>query len=487
MRLPVLLTSVAVLAGSIACNSGRRGTVEPDSVRVARALTGLRPPIEVEGRAPVRWSLTERMAHYQAPGVSIAVIAGGRVAWAGGFGVKVAGGNDPVTPTTLFQAASISKPVAATGMLRLVADGRLDLDTDVNQYLTSWRVPENRHTGTEKVTLRRLVSHSAGLTVHGFPGYRADSTLPTTVQILDGVRPANTAAVRVDTTPGAIWRYSGGGTTVQQLLLSDVTGESFPVLLKRLVLDPAGMTSSTYEQPLPEGRRGDAAHAHTGDGTMVPGHWHSYPEMAAAGLWTTPTDLARWALAVAAARAGTDTTLLPQALAAEMLTVQKGNFGLGPTVQGSGPAFRFGHGGSNAGFRSVLTYYPEAGVGAAVMVNSDNGDDLQEEILLALAAEYGWPELSPRRITAVPLDSASLAAAAGQYLMRFNRDTIPLSVTLEDGVLRSKLPFFPAAEELVPVGPGAFVGLARGWRFELGPDSAVVVVDENLRIRGARR
>src|SRR5262245_28055209 len=242
---------IVPLALVAACASGENSAsapaVVPDSVHLARAITALRPAVEIEGRPQQRWSLAERMAKYKVPGISVAIISGGKIVWAGGFGVKELGTHDSVTANTLFQAASISKPVTATGMLRLVSQGKVALDTNVNRYLKSWQLPDNKFTATEKVTLRRIASHNAGLTVHGFPGYEAGTPVPTVVQVLNGTKPANTAAVRVDTTPGAIVRYSGGGTTIEQLVMTDMTGEPFPALMKRLVLDPAGMTSSTYE------------------------------------------------------------------------------------------------------------------------------------------------------------------------------------------------------------------------------------------------
>lgn len=474
----------------MACNSGDKSAAAPalpDSVRVVRALAGLRPGVEVEGRPAPRWALAERMAHYKVPGVSIAVISGGRIVWAGGFGVKETGTTDSVTASTLFQAASISKPVAATGMLRLVSLGTLALDTNVNRYLRSWQVPDNRFTATEKVTLRRLASHSAGLTVHGFPGYEAGKPVPSVVQVLNGARPANTGPVRVDTFPGAIWRYSGGGTTIEQLVMTDVTEEAFPALMKRLVLDPAGMTLSTYEQPLPESRAGEAARGYRADGTMVPGRWHTYPEMAPAGLWTTPTDLAKWALAIAAAQKGADTMVLPQAIAEQMLTVQKGSFGIGPSLGGTGRTFRFGHGGANEGYRCTLVYYPEAGVGVAVMTNSDAGDQLNTEIQYAVAAEYEWPDFAPKTIPSVARDSAALAPYVGTYQLNFNRQSFPMTVEYAGGKLAARLLGAVEGEELVAADTlGTFHSAARGWKVEFAGDSVKLTVDSSMVIRGRR-
>jgi len=212
---------------------------------------GLRPPIAIKGKPAVRWTLTERMEYYHVPGVSIAIIDNGQVVWAGGFGVKQAGTTDSVKASTLFQAASISKPITASAALQLVGAEKLSLDEDVNSYLKSWKVPENSFTAQEKVTLRRILSHSAGLTVHGFPGYSSGISTPTLQQILDGEKPANTPAIRVDILPGSLFRYSGGGFSVLQQLLIDMTNEPFPLTMKRLVLEPTGMPLSTSSSPSP--------------------------------------------------------------------------------------------------------------------------------------------------------------------------------------------------------------------------------------------
>jgi CubicO group peptidase (beta-lactamase class C family) len=267
---------------------GRQGS---EDVRIERVLSGLRPPIAIKGQPPVRWTLAERMASSHVPGISIAVIDNGKIAWARGFGVKEAGTTDPVTTSTLFEAQSISKAVAATATLVLVNSGRLSLDETPNAYLKSWKLPYNEYQAQEKVTLRRVLSHSSGLNIGSFEGYRSGEAVPSLLQILDGEKPAKNPPIRVDFTPGSMFRYSGGGAEVMQQLLIDVTGQPFPELMKRLVLAPAGMTLSTYEQPLPEERRSEAASGHDGEGVVLKGKWPIQPEMAAAGLWTTPRTL----------------------------------------------------------------------------------------------------------------------------------------------------------------------------------------------------
>ena len=232
------------------------------------------------------------MAALHVPGVSIAVIHDGKIEWARGFGVTRIGG-PAVTPDTLLQAASISKPVTAMAVLRLAESGRPNLDADVNQYLKTWKVPTNSFTEKTKVTLRELLAHTAGVTVHGFPGYASESERPTLVQVLNGEKPANTPAILVDTLPGTTWRYSGGGFVVTQLLLEDMTGQAFPTLMRDIVLGPIGMGRSTYEQPLPQNRLAEAAMPYRQSGQPVPGGPHIDPDMAPTGLWTTPSELAR--------------------------------------------------------------------------------------------------------------------------------------------------------------------------------------------------
>jgi len=334
--------------------------------------------------------LADRMAALHVPGVSIAVIHDGKIEWARGFGVTRIGG-PPVTPDTLFQAASISKPVAAMAVLHLVQSGKLSLDADVNQYLKTWKLPANSFTGQTKVTIRELLTHTAGLTVHGFAGYASGAPLPTLVQVLNGEQPANSAPIRVDTQPGTIWRYSGGGYVIAQQLVQDVTGQPFPKLMHDTVLGPIGMTKSTYEQPLPNNRLAEIAIPYQANGQPVPGGPHIYPEMAPAGLWTTPSDLARYAMEVQKSLAGKSNRVLSAAMTSQMLTAGLNHQGLGPGLGGSEKYPYFTHGGSNEGYKCNLMAYNN-GDGVVIMTNGDNGGQLASEIQRSVAREYGWPD-----------------------------------------------------------------------------------------------
>jgi CubicO group peptidase (beta-lactamase class C family) len=289
---------------------------------------------------------------------------------------------------TLFQAASISKPVAALMALRLAAQGRLSLDADVNEYLTSWQLPgENR---MPPVTIRHLLYHGGALTVSGVPGYEQGEALPSLTEILDGLAPANTPAVRRDGPPGREHRYSGGGYILLQQLLEDVTARPFPDLAAELVFEPARMTAATYAQPASS----DAAAAHV-DGREV--DWHVYPELAAAGLWCTPTDLVHFAHVIQDAVAGEATALLPRHLALEMVTPQVGDWGLGLRVSSDGPSQRFSHGGGNHGYQCALIGAVYRRQAVAAMTGSDAGDPVIGSLLAAVRESTTWRDLPIRQ------------------------------------------------------------------------------------------
>lgn len=386
-----------------------------DPARISRIENGLLPGITVKGRTTHKMNLADRMKHYHVPGVSIAFFDHGRIMWTRTYGFADVSQKRPITPATLFEAGSISKPTTALAVLRLVQDGELRLDEDVNAKLSGWKVPENEFTHDQKVTLRRLLSHSAGLNVHGFDGYAQGEPLPTGIQILNGEKPANTPAVRVITVPGTVWRYSGGGYMIAQMLLTDVLHTPFPKVLDDLVLHPAGMTNSTFEQPLPPRYWAFAATPYRADGNPVEGGFHNYPEMGAAGLWTTPSDLARLMIEVQAEYTGKSSKILSPDMARELLTRQKDDWALGFAIEKPGHKLRFGHGGSDEGFESQVETYTESAQGIAIMTNGARGDELIREILCAVAQEYNWPDFRPREHNLANIDPALLSGYEGVY------------------------------------------------------------------------
>jgi CubicO group peptidase (beta-lactamase class C family) len=334
--------------------------------------------------------IVKRMHDRQITGLSLAIIQEGEIVKAQGYGFTDKNNRTAVTPETLFQAGSISKPVAASGALHLLQENRVSLDADVNTLLRTWKVPENEFTKEKKVTLRSILSHSAGLTVHGFPGYAAGTITPSLVQILDGAKPANTPAIRVDFVPGNRMRYSGGGYIVMQQLIMDVTGQPFPKFMQDTVLKPLGMTNSTYEQPLPPELAVRTATGYYANGKAVEGRWHIYPEMAAAGLWTTASDLARFEIGLQEAATGKSNSVISQATARQMLTKQKENAGLGLFLQGDGKGLAFMHNGRDEGFDAEMVAFANTGNGAVVMINANDDSGVCKEIIELVGKEYHW-------------------------------------------------------------------------------------------------
>jgi CubicO group peptidase (beta-lactamase class C family) len=381
------------------CVVGRKGLqrAEMNAVHdIAKAVAAdIKLDAVMPGESGQPRHLDDVLKRLAVPAVSVAAIRAGEVDWAEAWGMSDRERAATASARTLFQAGSISKPVAALVALRLVASGALDLDEPVREKLVSWQVPAND--GWEaRLTVRHLLSHTSGLTVHGFPGYPSGAAVPSLPDVLSGR--GNTAPVRVRTIPGFQYSYSGGGYTVLQQLLIDVTGSSFPELARELVFEDLEMSDSTYEQPLPRELWHQAASGHRTGGAPVAGRWHLYPEMAAAGLWTTPTDLAKFIVAVRRTRHRGG--ILPVELATEMLTRQAPNFpvglgikfdaGIGPAFRGAGTERAFGHGGDDQGFLAIMIVYDVSGDGAVVMSNSDDGGAVVIAVLEAMARAYRW-------------------------------------------------------------------------------------------------
>jgi len=453
-------------------------TEEPATLDVIAEIERRLPPVSLWGNRFADLSLSEVMDRLDVPGLSVAVVNDGRLDWARGYGQRDAENHDPVETSTLFQAASISKPVAALAALRMAEQGHLDLDEDLNAYLTSWRIPANDD-WQPRITLRHLLSHSGGLTVHGFTGYRRSQLQPTILQILDGQRPANSAPIRVDALPGTQFRYSGGGYTVLQQLLEDVSGEPFANLVRSLVLDPAGMDQSRYAQPLPDDLHPLAASGHRSGGEVIGGKWHVYPELAAAGLWTTPTDLCRLAITLQKTLAGESSAILSPAMMRQMLQPPADeHMGLGFFIVGDGAHARFGHTGGNEGFRCELVAYQQGGFAAAVMSNSDSGTAVVGAVLQAIASAYGWPGYvrSPQ-----PQPSPSqdvMEQLTGDYELRpgFNL-TVKRATTGLTLSVQGQPPL-----NLIPVDDGTWTAheVEMALRFDVQPgQSPVLVLQQN--------
>jgi CubicO group peptidase (beta-lactamase class C family) len=365
---------------------------------------------------PVRdLTLEQHRCESHVPGVSVAVLTRAGEVLQAVSGVRRTG--LAVEPDTRFQAASISKAVTALAVLRLVAEGVLDLDEDVHTYLRRWRVPENDD-WKPRLTLRHLLTHTGGTTISGFPGYPPGIPVPSLVEVLSGSGPANTEPVHVTALPGVQSRYSGGGSTIVQCVLEDVRGTPFDEMLRELVLEPLEMRHSTFAQPLPERERHAAASGHRGvwgGRSEVKGGAHTYPEQAAAGLWTTPSDLTCVIRAVASSAAGSPNAFLPVRLVDEMLSVHVPPFGLGFMVERGTHDTCFHHDGSNAGFTCDLRGFVGSHEGVIVMTNSDDGVKVIRPLVSAVAREFGWTNLLPRTPSTVSPAPLELTTVEGTY------------------------------------------------------------------------
>jgi CubicO group peptidase (beta-lactamase class C family) len=390
-------------------------------------------------------TIDELMTRFNVPGVSLAVIRNFEIHWAKGYGIADVETGARVDTETMFQAASISKPVAAMGVLRAVQDGLFSLDDDINSILKSWKLDGGELTRGRPVTPRMLTSHTSGLgDGFGFPGYVPDGPIPTVVQILEGEKPSNVGAIFMERPPMSLMEYSGGGVTLMQLALSDARGRPFADVMRETVLNPIGMTNSTYEQPLPAARDRNAARAHSRDGRAMGPKWHVYPERAAAGLWTTPSDLARFAIEVQLSAVGKSNRVLSRTTVQEMLSpVGVGDYAVGFSITKIGQGWYFAHGGSNWGFRATLLAHKVKGYGLAIMTNADQGGAVAGELSRRIQVAYGWDSLAgpaprgyrpPVERTEIKVAVDVLQAYVGEYAVT---PELTLTITLEDGRLQA--------------------------------------------------
>jgi CubicO group peptidase (beta-lactamase class C family) len=366
-------------------------------------------------------TIAERMTKYKVKGLSIAVIQDYKIAWAKGYGWADEAEKRPMTTETLFEPGSISKTLNALGILKLAQDKKVDLYTDVNTYLRSWKFPYDSLSKGKKITLAHLLSHTGGLSTHGFPGHNLKGPTPTLFQVLDGKAPAVTPAVRSLFEPGLKFQYSGGGTSISQVVLSDVTGQDYATWMYENVLKPIGMVNSTYAQPPAKSKRQSCASAYLSDGSPVLGKFHVYPEQAAAGLWMTPSDLCQYIIDMQLAYQGKPSKVLnPEMVKLHLTPYHNESAAMGTFIEDHDGAKYFQHGAGNDGFRGHFYGSLEGGYGVAIFVNSDNGG-IMYEVINSVAKAYNWKNFyrEPIRKTSekiVPVSDELIKTYEGIYL-----------------------------------------------------------------------
>lgn len=468
LRKTSLLLILFILFGSC-----KKDLQENHNDTITAIENGLLKSIQVKGEDSETMNIEERMKTHNVPGASIAVIINGELQWAKGYGIANTNTGEKVDVNTLFQAGSISKPVAALAALQLVDKGKLDLDEDVGTYLKSWTIPESKFTATEKVTLRRLLTHTAGMTVHGFPGYTQNDTFPSINSVLDGK--GNTAAIVVDTIPGSIWRYSGGGYTVMEKIVEDVSGLPLEDYISKNILAQMDMTNSTYSQPLKESMQSNASAAYYGSGEIIEGLWHNYPEQAAAGLWTTPTDLAKYIIEIHKIYTSDYEGVLSKEMVNRMLTKDKNDWGLGPSLRNENDSLIFGHGGKNAGFTNDMMAFAKSGDGVIVMTSADNGGRLIGEILRSVSNYYNWGTHNQREVEIIEMSNEELEKYKGKYLLDFQVPGIGdyiINVAIVDGKIHVVDPNNNDENLLSPQEDMKFIDLENGDRIEVKTDDS---------------
>jgi CubicO group peptidase (beta-lactamase class C family) len=424
----------------------------------------------IRGRPDPGMSLADQMSRLHVPGVSIAVIHGKRVDWSKEYGAAWLSGPSVSAPT-LFGAASMSKPVTAMAILRLVQEGKIDLDVDVNTYLKSWKIPGNEYTKNQPVTVRELLSHTSGIGTHNGAIYDPDKGVPSMLEILDGKPPATTPPVRVESEPGKKYAYANGGYLILELLITDLTGRTFAEAMEELVLAPIGMSHSTFEAPLPRAKAATAATAYDESGTsgIAAAHFVE-PDAAAGGLWTTATDYARFVIELQKEYTGESHRVLNQKMAQMMVTAGMGpsesiRWGLGVRVGGTPPNIYFEHGGS-AAYQCDMVGYP-SGDGVVVLTNGGRGGMLSDEIVRSVAQAYAWPDFQPVEHTVVPVDPSKFGRFVGTYDF--------IKVTQVGSHLMAEIPLGSQAQELFPESDTQYFLRDEPTRviFDVNPDGSV--------------
>lgn len=442
--------------------------------KIGQVENGLRPEYFIKGDKLK--SMMDLMKETNTPGISVAVIHNSEIVWTKGYGVVDIETQKPVNTNSIFQAASISKPLTALAVMKLVQDGKLDLDENINSYLKTWKLLENEFTAKYKVTLRSLLSHTAGISVHGFSGYKADADVPTLVQVLNGEAPANSGKVVVDMEPNTEFRYSGGGYTIVQQALIDQLQKTFQEIMQELVLDPLGMTNSFYSNTaLNEKQCSNATSGHNNDQELVIGKRYIYPEMAAAGLWTTAEDLAKFAVEVQKSLKGESSKVISKEFMEIMTTpVLNGEYNIGLCNEKIGAEQLLGHDGGNEGYTCGMIFHKEREFGVILMSNSQSGYEMNIPFLRSAAAAYGFDNILNPDYEMFDLSADAVKLFSGNYKIEFDK-TVKI---FEDNSKLVYKTIFDDLKQLDYVGNNIMIDVNRTAKIEVREDSGELYMNE---------
>ena len=431
-------------------------SVEADIKLQNQLENGLSPALVVEGDVIPTFSISERMANFDTPAVSIAYAKGGEVVWAKGYG-------EGIDTETLFQAASLSKAVSATGMVSFALSNNIDLDADVAPLLPNVDIssinPEGR-----SVSLRELLSHTAGATVHGFAGYAINDDVPTNLQVILGSEITNSDAVIIAAIPENKYKYSGGGFQIAQAVVEAQSQQTFETIMAAHIFDPIGMSASSFALKTPGGPVAGIALATDGSGTPIDGGWNVYPEQAAAALWTTPTDYLKFIMALMTASDENTSNGLSARVVNEVLTPVSQNYGLGMGIRNSEGRLQYSHSGSNRGYRAFVKALPDTTEAFIVMTNAPGGAPLGSEIMRAASKIYNWPGAKPKSIKRYKLSEIELGKFVGTYAFPKNMNPY-LELTIGERQLTATV-FDRGTFSLVPISDNLFVDTDDGQQIE---------------------
>jgi CubicO group peptidase (beta-lactamase class C family)/thioredoxin-related protein len=392
-------------------------------------------------------TLSNSMINYNIPGLSLAVINEGKIEWSHTY----ANDNFPeqkLNDSTIFQAASLSKPVTVLAALRMYTAGAIDLDENIQNYLKRFIIPQGKQTDDNPVTFRNIFAHTSGLTAGGYQGYARDFEVPSDIEILKGATGVNSQPIEVLSKPNEILAYSGGGYTLAEVALQDIHNDTFSNLMKTWILDPVGMKHSEFTQPLIVKDSSKIAKGHTQSGKVLDGGWRNHPEQAAGGLWSTSTDLANFLIEIYKAYQGKNSVFSTSAIKTILNQERDGHI-YGFIVDRSNNGFAITHYGGNAGYRTGMTIDLTTGNGLVYLINSDNGAALGNELLLSASKLYRWNHFNRIEVRKENIETTLLKTIVGNYKCNSEVD---LSITFSNTNNQISL-HFPNGDEykLVPI------------------------------------